>query len=166
MKISKDGVITKIKKIPFFQEIKGNDEYINKIVGIIKVKRVQQGDAIIKEGDLGSELFILYEGNVEIQKKTRAGDNYTVVSLRSEDNVFFGEMCLIDDEKRSATVMACADSILLVIRKEDFIQLGDTYPQISLPITRAISQILSRRLRKTTEDMLTLFDALVNEIRG
>ena len=166
MKISKDGVINKVKKIPFFQEIKENDEYISKIVGIIKVRKMRQGEAVIKEGELGSELFILFEGSVEIQKKTRAGDNYTVVSLRAEDNVFFGEMCLIDDEKRSATVMASADSILLVIRKEDFIQLGDSYPQISLPITRAISQILSRRLRKTTEDMLTLFDALVNEIRG
>ncbi|MBN2737816.1 MAG: cyclic nucleotide-binding domain-containing protein [Spirochaetales bacterium] len=166
MKISKDGVIEKIKKIPFFKEIKENDDYINQIVGIIKVKRVNQGSSIIKEGELGSELFILYEGNVEIQKKTRAGDNYTVVSLRAEDNVFFGEMCLIDDEKRSATVMSSTDTILLVIRKEDFIQLGNNYPQISLPITRAISQILSSRLRKTTEDMLTLFDALVNEIKG
>jgi hypothetical protein len=43
---------------------------------------------------------------------------------------------------------------------------GNRYPQIGLPITRAISRRLATILRKTTDDMLTIFDALVNEIKG
>ncbi|HKK48535.1 MAG TPA: hypothetical protein VJ932_05530, partial [Alkalispirochaeta sp.] len=56
------------------------------------------------------------------------------------------------------------DSEFLVITKQDFTRLGDSYPSIGLPITRAIAQILASRLRKTTGDMLTIFDALVSEI--
>jgi CRP/FNR family cyclic AMP-dependent transcriptional regulator len=78
---------------------------------------------------------------------------------------FFGELALIDDDKRSATVVATEDSEFLVITKADFTRLGDTYPSIGLPITRAIAKILASRLRKTTGDMLTIFDALVSEIQ-
>jgi CRP/FNR family cyclic AMP-dependent transcriptional regulator len=73
---------------------------------------------------------------------------------------------LIDNKKRSAIVIARQDSIFLVIKKEDFIKLGNSHPQICLPITHEISKIISSRLCKTTEDILTIFDALVNEINS
>jgi CRP-like cAMP-binding protein len=74
-------------------------------------------------------------------------------------------MALIDDDTRSATIVATEDSEFLVITKEDFLTLGVGYPQIALPITREIAKILASRLRKTTGDMLTIFDALVNELQ-
>jgi CRP/FNR family cyclic AMP-dependent transcriptional regulator len=162
----KEKILDKLKHIPFFKTIRDNDEYMSLVMGIIDIKHKSKGEHIIREGEIGSDLFILYEGEVEIRKKTRAGDDYTVMILKAEENVFFGEMALIDDEKRSATVIARKDSTLLVISKTDFLALGDSHPQICLPVTRAISEILASRLRKTTGDMLTIFDALVNEIKG
>jgi CRP/FNR family transcriptional regulator, cyclic AMP receptor protein len=158
-------LVEKLKKIPFLHEIKENEKYMTRLLGIIKIRKYPKGRYVIREGEIGSELFIVYKGGVEIRKQTRAGDDYTVVVLRAEDNAFFGEMGLIDDDKRSATVLTLENSIFLVISKEDFISLGDQYPEVGLPITRAISRILAGRLRKTTQDMLTIFDALVNEIR-
>lgn len=160
----KEDIEQKLKSIPFFIEIKKNKEYMASLLSIIKIRKYSRGKYIIKEGEIGSELFIVYKGSVEIRKKTRAGDDYTVVLLKADDNAFFGEMALIDDDRRSATVIASEDSIFLVINKEDFLSLGNKYPAIGLPVTRAISKILAGRLRKTTCDMLTLFDALVNEI--
>ena len=159
-------LIEKLKKIPFLKEIKENDDYIARLLGIIKIRKYQKGKYVIQEGEIGSELFIVYKGGVEIRKRTRAGDDYTVVVLKAKDNAFFGEMGLIDDDKRSATVLTLENSIFMVISKEDFIALGNQFPAIGLPITRAISQILAGRLRKTTQDMLTIFDALVHEIQG
>jgi CRP-like cAMP-binding protein len=75
-------------------------------------------------------------------------------------------MALIDDDRRSATVIATEDSEFLVISKNDFLSLGNKYPAIGLPITRAIAKILASRLRKTTGDMLTIFDALVQELQA
>lgn len=159
-----EEIVAKLKQIPIFQEFKDNNEYISCLHSIIKTKKVAQGQYIIREGEIGSEMYIVYKGKVEIRKKTRAGDNYTVIFLDAKDNIFFGEMALIDDEKRSASVLANTDCTFLVITKNDFLKLGATHPQICLPTLRAISKILAIRLRKTTQDMLTLFDALVNEI--
>lgn len=160
-----DQILEKLKQIEVFEKIKDNKEYMSALMNVCSVRDYKAGDTIIKEGDMGTEMFIVYQGGVEIKKRTRAGDNYTVVFLKAEYNVFFGELALIDDDKRSATVVASEDSSFIVISKENFIALGDEHPYVGLTITRAISKILATRLRKTTSDMLTIFDALVNEIK-
>ncbi|MCF7928837.1 MAG: cyclic nucleotide-binding domain-containing protein [Spirochaetales bacterium] len=162
---SSPEVLEKLKQIPLFSDIRHNDEYIRTFVGFMSHHSYKKGDVIIREGEIGSELFIVLKGSVEIQKQTRAGDYYTVAQLNAEQNIFFGEMALIDDDKRSATVIARENSDFLVITKNDFLKCGAEHPHIALPITQAISSILASRLRKTTSDMLTIFDALVNEIQ-
>ena len=138
---------------------------MKELEAICRDRSVSRGQVVIQEGEKGSEMYIMLSGAVEIQRKTRAGDSYTVAKLRAEFNVFFGEMALIDDDVRSATIIATEDSEFLMITKEDFLALGKKYPQIVLPITRVIAQILASRLRNTTGDMLTIFDALVNELQ-
>ena len=162
----KKEIREKLRQIPLFEEIKENDAHLKELQDICRLKSASAGEFLIKEGDIGDEMFIVFSGGVEIRKQTRAGDDYTVVRLDADQNVFFGELALIDDDKRSATVIASRDSSFLVIKKTDFLNLAKRNPQICLPITLAISKILSARLRKTTDDMLTIFDALVNEIKG
>ena len=155
----------RLRQISLFDEIRDDEESMRHLEGITRLARVSRGTTVIKEGEVGSEMYIVFRGQVEIKKQTRAGDDYTVVRLDATQNVFFGELALVDDDKRSATVMTTEDSEFLVITKTDFARLGDTYPEIALPITRAIARILAGRLRKTTVDMLTIFDALVSEIQ-
>lgn len=162
--VVREEILTRLKQIPLFEELKASDEYMKALADICKMRHAKAGEQIIKENDLGAEMFIVHRGVVEILKRTRAGDNYTVVKLKAEQNVFFGELALIDDDKRSATVTATEDSDFIVISKDDFIKLGDSLPFVGLVITRALAVILAGRLRKTTTDMLTIFDALVNEI--
>lgn len=159
------AVRDKLKLIPLFADISDNEQYIDLLQAICTPRSVPAGRVIIKEDEMGSEMFIMISGRVEIQRRTRAGDDYTVLTLRAENNVFFGEMALIDDDTRSATIIATEDSDFLVITKEKFLDLGRQHPQIGLPITREIAKILAGRLRKTTGDMLTIFDALVNELQ-
>jgi CRP-like cAMP-binding protein len=154
----------RLKRIPLFENIRDDEESIRELQSITRLTHVPKGKVIIKEGEVGSEMYIVYSGSVEIKKRTRAGDDYTVVRLEASQNVFFGELALIDDDRRSATVIAIEDSDFIVISKSDFLAFGDRQPHIGLPITRAIAKILAGRLRKTTGDMLTIFDALVNEL--
>jgi CRP-like cAMP-binding protein len=158
-------VLDKLRQIPLFEDIRDNEEYIAQFLAICRQRSVTAGEVVIREGERGSEMFIMMKGRVEIRRRTRAGDDYTVVKLRAEDNVFFGEMALIDDDTRSATIVATENSEFLVVDKEDFVELGAHHPQIVLPITQEIAKILASRLRKTTGDMLTIFDALVSELQ-
>lgn len=160
-----DEILEKLSQISIFDALKDRKDDLIKLLEIVHRKSYPRGSVIIKEGDVGSDMFIVYRGSVEIQKQTRAGDTYTVVKLQAKDNVFFGEIALVDDDKRSATVIALEDSEFLVLEKQDFLALGKTNPKIALPITQTIARILASRLRKTTIDMLTIFDALVNEIQ-
>lgn len=164
--MNQNEIIEKLKKIPLFAGICNNDPMMDKVSRICSIRKFRRDEVIIREGEIGSEMYIVYDGSVEIMKRTRAGDDYTVVKLKADHNVFFGEMALIDDDKRSATVFSSEDSIFIVIEKDDFEKLGNSHPDIGLPVTRVILKTLASRLRKTNEDMLTLFDALVNEIKS
>jgi CRP/FNR family transcriptional regulator, cyclic AMP receptor protein len=159
-------IVEKLQKIPIFKELAGTPESFELLARICKRRKYKSGETIISEGELGAEMFIVFSGSVEITKRTRAGDHYTVVILNSEQNVFFGELAMIDDDKRSATVSAREDSEFLVITKQDFLDLGNEHPSVGLPVTREIARILASRLRKTTTDMMIIFDALVNELQG
>ncbi|NBF38831.1 MAG: cyclic nucleotide-binding domain-containing protein [Spirochaetes bacterium] len=162
---TEDEIRDKLRQIHLFASIRDDEEALERFRKITRLTSESRGTVMIREGDVGAEMYIVYRGAVEIQKRTRAGDNYTVVRLSSEDNVFFGELALVDDDKRSATVIATEDSEFIVISKTDFVKLGDERPDIGLPITREIAKILASRLRKTTGDMLTIFDALVSELQ-
>ena len=159
------GHIEKLKNIALFEMIKDDEDAMKKVLDITSLRKFHKGDYLIREGEVGDELFILMEGDVDILKKTRAGDDYLVVSLKAEYNIFIGEMALIDDDKRSASVVATKDAVALVIGKQQFLALGNDNPMIGLSITRVISKIIAGRLRKTNEDMMILFDALVSEVQ-
>jgi len=161
-----EELIDRLKHISLFSAIRNDPHYMEHLLAICSRRLFRANEEIIREGDLGSTMYILTKGEVTIRKRTRAGDSYTVLNLRAEANVFFGELALIDDDRRSATVIAATDAECLEMTKASFLALGDEHPQVGLPVTREIARILSGRLRKTTEDMMTIFDALVNELKG
>jgi CRP/FNR family cyclic AMP-dependent transcriptional regulator len=159
-----EQVVEKLKRISLFEKIKDRPDAMGRLAAIGRPRRFGANATIFLEGDKGSEMYIVLRGAVQILKKTRAGDDYTVAKLAAEMNIFFGELALIDDDTRSATVKATEETECLVISKTDFVRLGDEHPEIALPVTQAIARIISSRTRKTTQDMLTIFDALVNEV--
>jgi len=161
-----DKIFKKLRNISLFAKFKDDCHAIEKIRGIIEMRSFQKGDFIIKEGDQGDEMFILSRGRVSIEKRTLKDDSYTVVKLTDEMNVFFGELALMDDDVRSASVIAETDCECMVIKKADFDQLGDSDTRIGLYVTREIAKILAGRLRNASRDNITLFEALVNEIEG
>jgi len=153
----------KLGQISLFQTVKKAED-LELLATYFQNRKYSQSTHIIKEGESGDEMYILLHGEVEIQKKTRAGDHFTVVKLKDTYNVFFGELALVDDDSRSATVIADTECDLLVLNKNSFNQLGKIRPDVVLPITQEITRTLAGRLRKTTEDMMTLYDALVQEL--
>lgn len=157
-------VINRLQQVSLFKEIKDNEDALKKIEAIITVRDITKGHKIITEGEQGDEMFILNKGKVSIEKKTLQDESYTVVSLSDTMNIFFGEQALMDNDTRSATVVAETDVECYVIKKKDFDKLGDENPTIGLVITREIAKMLSGRLRKANSDVITLFEALVKQV--
>lgn len=159
-----EKIKAKIRNVSLFKDLKDDEGAIDKIARLIAVKNFPKDSHIIREGDKGDEMFILNKGSVRVEKTTMDDDTYTVVKLEDFMNIFFGEMALIDDDVRSASVVADTDCECFVIRKGDFHELAGSDCRIGYSVTTEIAKILSVRLRKSSADTITLFEALVAEI--
>jgi len=158
--------LKKLSQIPLFSSFADNRESLMKLNDICSLKEFDKDVIVISEGDTGDDMFIMFDGIVEIRKNTRSGDEYTVVELKAEFNVFFGELAIVSEGERSATVITKSKCKFLVITKKDFEDFCEEHPTIGLHITREILKTVAERLRKTNDDMLTIFDALMNEIKN
>jgi CRP-like cAMP-binding protein len=104
------------------------------------------GEDVFREGDLGTEMFIVHAGKVEIVKSIEGEEKQLAVLERGD---FFGEMSLLEEMPRAATARALTDVKLLQINGSTFDQMLRANPEIAVRMMRK----LSRRLRQT-DDML------------
>ncbi len=160
-----ESLIKKLQKLSLFKGLDLN--VIKDLAELCNYKNIKKGKTVIKEGDLGDELFIIVSGEIEIQKRTLQNEPYTVVTMSADETpLYVGELAMIDRDKRSATVVTKRDCDCLVLKRKDFIMYGDSNPRVGLILTRAIALQLAQRLRRTNDDVITLFSALVEEISG
>jgi CRP-like cAMP-binding protein len=108
------------------------------------------GEYIFREGDLGTEMYIISEGKVEILN--RLGEEDRVLAVLEKGD-FFGEMSVLEDMPRAASARALTDTRLLQINGSTFDQMLQNNPEIAVRMMRK----LSRRLRETDELLKTSF---------
>ena len=108
------------------------------------IESFEPGEIVIQEGTKGTSAFILLSGAVEVLK--RSGDKDIVVATLGEGQVF-GEMGLIEDRPRSATVKAMTELRLQVISSEGFNELLQKKPSVLIPIIKSLFE----RLRQASE---------------
>jgi CRP/FNR family cyclic AMP-dependent transcriptional regulator len=124
-------------------------------------------DTIIREGDTGDEMYILLDGTVEISRKLTllASQEYdelskTLVMLTAKERPFFGEMGLLGQNERTASVVARTECKLVTIKQADFEELCREDPQMGVAILRLIALTAGERLLKTNKDVMKLTTAL------
>jgi len=106
-----------LKNIVLFKDFKDNADILEKINDLFTEFKAKKGEVIIREGEVGDELYIIKSGSVRIEKNTLQNEPYTVVVLNAEQNVFFGEIGLLLNDKRSATVVAEEDCSFLMTNR-------------------------------------------------
>jgi CRP-like cAMP-binding protein len=131
-----------LKRIPFFAHLNYNE--LVKVVGLTQLARAETDETFITEGEPGDELYVILAGEVDIIK----GDA-VIVTLKAGAHI--GEMALIDNAPRSASVRAKSDVNLLVMRREEFFSIIRSEPVIATKLLWSFVQVLSGRLRDTNE---------------
>jgi HD-GYP domain-containing protein (c-di-GMP phosphodiesterase class II) len=133
--------IERLKKISFFS---GLSEYdLHQIDQITVEKHYAAGEAIVEENEAAERFFIIEKGKIQIVKRFEDGTQL-VLGVHS-DGEFFGEMALLDEGPRSATVQALDATVVLEIARQDFETLIYKSPVLAYSIMRE----LSSRLRET-----------------
>lgn len=106
----------------------------------------QPGQALIRQGDMGDAAYVIMDGQADVQVETPQGP-LTVAHLKRND--FVGEMAILCDVPRTATVIATEQLVTLRIAKELFFRLVTEFPQMAVEIMR----VLAQRVEKTTADL-------------
>ncbi|MBC8285776.1 MAG: cyclic nucleotide-binding domain-containing protein [Nitrospinae bacterium] len=106
-------------------------------------KKFNKGEVIIEEGSLSTGAYIIDSGSVEVSKKLPNGSIQVITKLDKND--IFGEMGLIDQLPRSATVRALEDCSISIMTPDTFNSLAKRNPKALMPILK----VLAKRLRNT-----------------
>jgi len=130
-----------LQKVPIFRML--GKESIDFIVERLKFKTFEKSEVVCKIGDPGDSMYIIITGSVDICIYGQEGAEQIVASLGPGD--YFGEMSLLTDEPRSATVRTSDPSEMFLLNKKDFDVILEKFPSISL----SMGKIVSKRLRET-----------------
>lgn len=125
------------------------DEDLEHIETVCQEESYQDGEVIIAEGALSDKFFILLEGTVQIWKKFQQPEQ-ELLTVYSQGQMF-GELALIEDMPRSATVAAKGPVCLLAVRRDDFKHLLTQSQAFALTIMRSISTTIRERTESFIE---------------
>ncbi len=151
-----------LRSFPLLKNIKEED--LKALSSYLTERSYNEGTDIVTEGDDGDEMFLLLKGSVDIIKTTVFGDSFVVATLDSTMNCVFGEMAVIDHDKRSSTVRAKTGCKALSINQRDFDTFCHDYPGCGVELLRMISINLVRNIRKENENLKLVYQALIEEI--
>lgn len=121
-----------------------DDAAIEAVRGRVRWLPLAAGETLMRQGEAGDTLYLLVSGRLRVYIE-RDGQRRVVREISRGEVV--GEMSLITEEPRSATLVAIRDSVLVSLGKDDFTHLQAMSPAVSLALTRKIIQ----RLRTENE---------------
>jgi len=132
-----------LKRIPLFANI---DTSKLKLLAFTSERvRFPAGQVLCRQGEIGRAAFIIIDGEADVIVDAETGP-LTVASVGRND--FVGEIAILCDVPRTATVQARTDVTALVIAKDQFFRMITEFPQMAIEIMR----VLALRLERTTKE--------------
>lgn len=141
------SVIDSLRRIPFFRGLPS--ETLTAISAKLQRVHFEHDDVVFVENSLGDSMYLIESGQVKVSVNTGAGQQERIINYLGPGN-FFGEMALLLDQRRSATVTVTIDADFWVLRKADLDELLVDHPEIALQITKELSRRLSDVVTEAT----------------
>jgi signal-transduction protein with cAMP-binding, CBS, and nucleotidyltransferase domain len=148
-----------IREIYFFNDL--NDSEIEALRGSIQIKEYEAGDIIFKEGSSGSELYIVVNGKVSVNKMTAESDQYKIIML--EKGGIFGIMSFLDEASHDATLIAEQKSKVIQMKKSAFDDIANSNLSIASKILRRLAMHLTGIVRKTNREYMDLMHMMFRQ---
>lgn len=139
-----DAEVDALRRVPLFR---GIDATKLRLLAFISDRtHFAPGEELCRQGEDGDSAFIILEGEADIRVSTPNGEK-TVAHLGQHSIV--GEIAILCDVPRTATVVAATEMDVLTVSKDDFLRLLKEFPDMSLEVMRTLAQ----RLERTTQDL-------------
>jgi CRP-like cAMP-binding protein len=141
------AMMDNLKKMPILEPFE--DQELSKLLEMSKIRKYKAGECIVEEGRSDTWLYFLMYGQVRISKCSKE-----VIVLTNKGEVF-GEMGAMDSSRRSASAHALTDTVCLATDMFYLEKLtGNDKIAFGYVLYRLLAEILSRRLRQTTEALM------------
>jgi CRP/FNR family cyclic AMP-dependent transcriptional regulator len=124
-----------------------DEQGLQSLANIAIRRNYKKNMVIIQQGDDTNSMFILIEGEMRVYVEDEEGKQLTVRILNPGHS--FGEVALIGDFPRTASVMTLTDSVVAAFSRERYLSFLEQYPQISI----ALARNLANMVRDTTEEL-------------
>lgn len=144
---------SQLKKIPLFSNL--TTDHLDKVAAIGKERAFKASEVVFREGEVGSEFFVIITGKVRISKMVPGVGEEALAIL--EPGSYFGEMALIDDTPRSADAIAHTSCNLWVMQKQDLEELMFLHKDLAYELLWTFVRTLSVRLRETNDKIKAFF---------
>ena len=145
MKLNAEFILALLRNLNIFEDM--NDPDLIAFGNLFKDRIYVQGEIIFQEGEPGSSMMVIASGEVRVSQTHGPNSEEALMILKKGDIV--GEMSLLEDLPRSATVIAHTNAITLEITRADFLNYIEKEPQNGIKILMKLCRILSSRLRET-----------------
>jgi CRP/FNR family cyclic AMP-dependent transcriptional regulator len=136
---NQDTKVQALKRAPLFQDLSRKE--LVELARVTEDMEVPPGKVLCKEGETGQEFFVIVEGETDVTSKG------TSVASRGGGD-FVGEIALLEDTKRTATVTAKTALRVFVLTRKDFRRLVDENPSVE----RKVMSALARRVVELSRD--------------
>lgn len=126
-----DTKVELIRGLPLFELCSKRD--LRRIAALAQERPLEPGTELIREGEPGTEFYVVVEGQIEVRRGTRRVANLGAGS-------FVGEIALLSRSPRTATVVATTPLVVLAIEGKSFVELLDSIPELWLKVARALAE--------------------------
>jgi CRP-like cAMP-binding protein len=134
-----------LRRIPLFSGIEPSK--LKLLAFTSDVVTYRPGQVLFRRGDVGDAAYVIIKGDAEVTVATDTGE-IPVAHLHAGD--FLGEIAILCDTPRTATITASSELKTLRIRKEPFFELLRQFPEMAIEMTR----LLAERLARTTAELV------------
>ncbi len=141
-----ENTVALLQKVPIFNGM--TDRQLKLLSRSFKTREYADGEAIVQQGEGGLGIFIIISGRAEAIRQLPNGDEVSVNSFGPND--FFGELALLSEGTRTASVIARSELDCMVLARWDFIPLLREDADMAV----AIAQELATRFRNTLDTIL------------
>lgn len=147
-----------LARIPLFSELDSASRRL--LASASEILKFETGQILFRQGDVGKEAYVIVSGEAEVMTEGSEGE---IVVAAIGPNQFIGEIAILIDVPRTATVSALSDLTTLMISKEMFYSMVSEFPAVGIEVMRELAE---RLLRTTAQLELSSSDAETIRLSG
>lgn len=137
-----------LRKVPIFKDACENLQFVHELTSKLAPQVVEPGNVVMRQGERGTNMYFITYGDFNVVTPT----GVSVFTLRKGS--FFGEIALLHNVKRTATIVCGKDRYanVLMLEKRDFDEVAATFPEALSAISKAAEGRIKQILEKEAED--------------